>query len=109
MYTIARVPIQAGMLEAVHYAHEKDCDIYIVSDANTVFIQCMLELHGLGDIIKKVFTNPAEFHGDTLSLRPYHSKDIQPHSCSNCPANMCKGKECPIQVISFVSMITFKC
>ncbi|OQR90962.1 pyridoxal phosphate phosphatase [Achlya hypogyna] len=86
--TIAQVPVQPGMLEAVHHAHAQGADIMIVSDANTVFIESFLELHNLQHIVRPVYTNPAAFEGDVLHVRPYHSP---PPGCPKCPVNMCKG------------------
>ncbi|OQS04671.1 transmembrane protein [Thraustotheca clavata] len=101
--TIARVPVQegmtniilklivVGMLRAVKNAHAAGAEIIIVSDANTVFIESFLELHGLKDIIKNVYTNPGEFEGNILRVRPFHPKVALPHGCPKCPVNMCKG------------------
>ncbi|KAF0683868.1 Aste57867_24094 [Aphanomyces stellatus] len=89
--TIARVPVQPGMLDAVHLAHEKGWDVVIVSDANTDFIRSMLELHGLTSIIQQVYTNHSEFIGDILHVTPFHPLDQPPHGCPRCPPNMCKG------------------
>ncbi|CAK4683760.1 hypothetical protein LEN26_013076 [Aphanomyces euteiches] len=88
---LARIPIQDGMLEAVQFAHTKGCEIVIVSDANTVFIQSMLEHHNLTSIIKQVYTNPAVFEGNVLHVSPFHASNLPPHGCPRCPPNMCKG------------------
>ncbi|KAH9154683.1 hypothetical protein AeRB84_003253 [Aphanomyces euteiches] len=89
--TMARVPVQPGMLDAVHAAHAKGWDVAIVSDANTVFIRCMLEFNSLTSIVRYVRTNPASFQGNTLRVKPFHSMDKAPHGCPRCPSNMCKG------------------
>ena len=60
----------------------------VVSDANTVYIEEVLQLHGLRGCVTGVHTNPAAFEAGTGALRvlPYHS-----HSCAaGCPPNMCK-------------------
>ncbi|EQC37059.1 hypothetical protein SDRG_05286 [Saprolegnia diclina VS20] len=88
---IARVPVQPGMLEAVRFAHAQGAEIMIVSDANTVFIESMLALHGLQDIVRPVFTNPGTFDGNILRVHPFHPKADALHGCPKCPVNMCKG------------------
>ena len=63
-------------------------DVLVVSDANTVFIEEVLHLHGLADCVAGVHTNPAAYEAGTGALRvePYHS-----HSCTaGCPPNLCK-------------------
>ncbi|RHY02814.1 hypothetical protein DYB25_006261 [Aphanomyces astaci] len=89
---IGRIPVQDGMLDAVHLAHERGWEVAIVSDANTVFIDAFLNLHNLTSIITQVFTNHSAFQGDTLHVTPYHPLDQPPHGCPRCPTNMCKGK-----------------
>ncbi|ETV96630.1 hypothetical protein H310_10324 [Aphanomyces invadans] len=88
---VAHIPVQDGMLDAVHLAHERGWDVVIVSDANTVFIDSFLALHNLTSIIPRVFTNPSSFQGNTLHVTPYHPLDQPPHGCPRCPTNMCKG------------------
>lgn len=64
-------------------------DAIIISDANSVFIDCILEECGVKDVFINVFTNPASFNDDGLmSVTWYHT-----HSCLQCikTPNMCKG------------------
>ena len=66
-----------------------DCDAIIISDANTVFIECILDECGVKEAIKEVFTNPAQFEPNgRLTVKRYHS-----HSCRTCShsPNLCKG------------------
>lgn len=59
----------------------------IISDSNSVFIDCILQDSGLGGVVSEVHTNPAHFdEGGRLRVRRYHS-----HSCRRCNLNMCKG------------------
>ncbi|RLN70650.1 hypothetical protein BBJ28_00015072 [Nothophytophthora sp. Chile5] len=96
--TVAQVPIQPRMLDAVRLAVEQySADVKIVSDANQVYIESMLEHHGLTKYVSEVITNPAEFElvadgRSRLHVRPYHAESIEPHGCEWCPTNMCKGR-----------------
>jgi pyridoxal phosphate phosphatase PHOSPHO2 len=60
----------------------------IVSDANSVFIEAILEHHGLRECFDAIFTNPATIAEDgCVSVAHYHKND----SCALCPVNLCKG------------------
>jgi pyridoxal phosphate phosphatase PHOSPHO2 len=89
---LAKIPVQDGMLEAVAHALQKNAIIKIISDANTFYIRSFLDHHGLSTHISEIFTNHAYFdENNRLRVSPYHSLDYEPHGCSFCPANMCKG------------------
>ncbi|EEY62506.1 pyridoxal phosphate phosphatase, putative [Phytophthora infestans T30-4] len=96
--TVARVPIQTHMLDALRLAAEiHSADVKIVSDANSVYIESMLEHHGLTQDVSEVITNPASFELEEngcsrLRVRPYHGEAYEPHGCKWCPTNMCKGR-----------------
>lgn len=104
--TLARIPVQPRMLDAVRLAVESyGAELHIVSDANTVFIESMLEHHGLAPLVRKVHTNPSHFEtldgsaadnaktaATCLRVERYHSPQIPPHGCPHCPVNMCKGR-----------------
>jgi pyridoxal phosphate phosphatase PHOSPHO2 len=78
--------------------------IYIISDANTVFIDLILQSHKLDHCFEQVITNPAEFDvAGKLSiiqrqefLNKQHS--LSGHGCKQCPVNLCKGFELDILV-----------
>lgn len=71
----------------------RDCqnsEAIVISDANTVFIECILQECGVRDVVKQVFSNPAQFEPNgRLSVKRYHS-----HSCGTCSRspNLCKGR-----------------
>lgn len=74
-------------LSAVQSAHHADA--IIISDANSVFIECILEECGVADVFRAVFTNPASFNSEGLMTVTWHHT----HSCQLCAAtpHMCKG------------------
>ncbi|XP_078079976.1 phosphoethanolamine/phosphocholine phosphatase-like isoform X2 [Mustelus asterias] len=58
----------------------------IISDANTFFINTILQANDLSTLFQKIYTNPAIVDGKkNLVINPYHS-----HLCQQCPKNMCK-------------------
>ncbi|MBA0774799.1 hypothetical protein Gotri_009983 [Gossypium trilobum] len=70
------------------------CDLKIVSDANTFFIDTILEHHGLQECFSEINTNPG-FVDEQGRLRifPHHDFTKSSHGCDHpsCPPNMCKG------------------
>jgi len=86
--------IVKGCLNTIKLLYSQDFTIYIVSDANTYFIETVLKHYNIRDYFSQVITNPASFDDiGALKIRPYHST---PHCCTTvtakCPPNMCKGK-----------------
>lgn len=77
-------------MKAVHAVEQSDCsEAIIISDANTVFIECILNECGIRHFFKEVYTNPAHFDSTgRLHVQHYHS-----HTCSTCKRspNLCKG------------------
>ncbi|KAK1935053.1 Thiamine phosphate phosphatase-like protein [Phytophthora citrophthora] len=96
--TVAHVPIQPHMLDALRLAAEQySANVKIVSDANSVYIESMLKRYGLIQDVSEVITNPASFETlengrSRLRVRPYHEEAGEPHGCEWCPTNMCKGR-----------------
>eukprot|EP01130_Rhizamoeba_saxonica_P016704 TRINITY_DN776_c0_g3_i2.p1 TRINITY_DN776_c0_g3~~TRINITY_DN776_c0_g3_i2.p1 ORF type:complete len:157 (-),score=36.47 TRINITY_DN776_c0_g3_i2:9-479(-) len=60
----------------------------IVSDANTVYIDYILETSNANQYFSRIFTNQAEWENGQLRVSPYHNNDF----CNMCPDNMCKGQ-----------------
>ncbi|KAF1336098.1 Pyridoxal phosphate phosphatase, partial [Globisporangium splendens] len=96
--TAAQVPVQSKMLDALRLAAETfGAEVKIVSDANTVYIQSLLDHYELSAHVSEVVTNPARFddgigNGRHLRVEPHHPSDSEPHGCPHCPLNMCKGR-----------------
>eukprot|EP01018_Ginkgo_biloba_P031636 Gb_03862 [translate_table: standard] len=71
---------------------ESQCDLRIVSDANTFSIKTILESHDLLQYFSEITTNPAEVdENGRLRISPFHPFTSPAHGCSLCPPNMCKG------------------
>ncbi|GBG88355.1 hypothetical protein CBR_g47053 [Chara braunii] len=89
---LRRIEVKPAMSRSIRkMAATPGFEIHIVSDANSMFISCVLEAAGLSDCISAVHTNPAHVdEAGVLRVEPYQPVD-NPHSCSICPSNMCKG------------------
>lgn len=63
-------------------------EVILISDANTFGVESALRAAGHHSLFRRILSNPSgpDARG-LLTLRPFHT-----HSCSRCPANMCKHK-----------------
>lgn len=84
-------PLDTHVVSAVKTAAALGCDLKVVSDANTFFIETVLAHHGVLDCFSEIVTNPASVDADgRLRISPFHDPASAPHGCSLCPDNMCK-------------------
>ena len=88
----AAMPPDAHVHAGLREAHRMGARQYILSDANTLYIDSYLRAHSLSELFSAVHTNPASAapDGGLVTLRPAvpaHS----PHGCGRCPVNLCKG------------------
>ena len=82
------IPFIDGMPLLLDYLRHDQFESIIISDANSVFIDCILKNANYSDVFSKVYTNPAWFDDDDcLQLRPYHTQDW----CDLSTVNLCKG------------------
>ena len=88
-------PFVPGILELLLDLKKREIPIYILSDANTYFISCILEQKNLHTHFSGIISNPASFtEQGRLSIRPHQpSTHKTHHSCQSCPMNLCKGLE----------------
>lgn len=84
---LQKLELTQGFSGLFAFLRDFPAESLIVSDANRLFIDWILEKHGLKGDFKEIFTNPAEIRENFISLSPFHS-----HECASCPTNMCKGK-----------------
>lgn len=93
---LASMPYFPEIGDILRYAGQSTVDgtirTFIVSDANTVYIENFLYGTQLYPYIYKIITNPAYYDTDgCLHIQPYVAKDQVPHGCGRCPVNLCKG------------------
>ncbi|XP_032891269.1 phosphoethanolamine/phosphocholine phosphatase [Amblyraja radiata] len=85
---LAETPLTKEMLTLFQFLR-KSPDLFecvIISDANTFFINSILQANDLSTAFQKIYTNPSCFDNkNTFTISPYHS-----HVCEQCPINMCK-------------------
>eukprot|EP00802_Teleaulax_amphioxeia_P026697 Tamp_27836.p1 GENE.Tamp_27836~~Tamp_27836.p1 ORF type:complete len:277 (-),score=58.51 Tamp_27836:7-798(-) len=85
------IKIERELSDALKLASTRDAAVYILSDANTWFIDAILRANGLRDDIKCVCSNPVVFEEcGRVRVRPFHTT---PHpEGSSSPPNLCKGR-----------------
>ncbi|KAK7271954.1 hypothetical protein RJT34_28255 [Clitoria ternatea] len=89
---LQRVPVHPRTLQAIKIAHAFGCDLRIVSDANTFFIDTILKHLEIRECFSGINTNPGYVNEEgRLMILPYHDFNKCPHGCALCPQNMCKG------------------
>lgn len=84
------IPFTPGMTDLLTFIAENKStvDCIIISDANTLFIEWVLEGPGLRAAVDRVYSNPATINeSGYVELQHHHS-----HNCDKCPVNMCKRK-----------------
>ncbi|RZF32168.1 hypothetical protein LSTR_LSTR004031 [Laodelphax striatellus] len=86
---IHQIPPITGMEELLKYLNtDSRCEVIIISDSNSIFIDEWLKVRNLSSIVRKVFTNPAFFDSNgLLNIEPYQKQDF----CKISEWNMCKG------------------
>jgi pyridoxal phosphate phosphatase PHOSPHO2 len=72
------------------------CELRIVSDANSFFIETILKHHGVLNCFSKITANPSYVNEEgRLIICPYHDYLKSSHGCNLCPPNMCKAIALP--------------
>ena len=86
--TVRNAELFPSVLKICQFLSTQDnTDLIVLSDANDLFINLVLESNNISHMFKNVFSNPAKFDEQgSVSINHYHS-----HSCDRCPANLCKG------------------
>lgn len=85
-------PLDPHIATAIKSAYSLGCELKIVSDANKIYIETVLEHHGLAKYFSEINTNPSYIDEDgKLRIFPFHDFQVASHGCSLCPPNMCKS------------------
>ncbi|KAL0371770.1 UNVERIFIED_CONTAM: Inorganic pyrophosphatase 2 [Sesamum calycinum] len=86
---LRRVPMHPRVVPAIKKAHALGCDLRIVSDANTLFIETILDHLGIKNCFTEINTNPNYIDDQgRLRISPYVDFHTCPHGCNLCPPNM---------------------
>jgi len=97
-HTLRQMPFHPAMVRGVTNlkgGSNPTTTFFCLSNANSVFINTILESKGLQNLFEEIVTNPAEFEpSGLLKLRRRVDPNGPQHSCTvGCSPNMCKGEE----------------
>ncbi|KAF9155321.1 hypothetical protein BGX21_005497 [Mortierella sp. AD011] len=93
--TLSHIPFAPEMIEALRLMKSQGSELYILSDANTVYIETVLRAYNIDHLFTEIITNPAKFdERGRLNVVRFHGPDKEPHRCPlPCQPNLCKGRE----------------
>eukprot|EP00002_Diphylleia_rotans_P021979 TRINITY_DN4292_c0_g1_i3.p1 TRINITY_DN4292_c0_g1~~TRINITY_DN4292_c0_g1_i3.p1 ORF type:complete len:232 (+),score=40.69 TRINITY_DN4292_c0_g1_i3:221-916(+) len=98
---LSQIQLDPLMKSALSQCHASGSIFYILSDANQVFIETILEANECSQYFQRVLTNPGFFdETGRLNIKPYQDFLVNPHGCPLCPLNMCKGSILLSQILS---------
>lgn len=93
------ISIDDSMKQLLQRLHANRFDLIIISDANSIFIQEILQNNNLDEIFSHIYTNRAEFCTITgcLKVQPFNewfnsSKTLFNCETQICSTNICKGE-----------------
>jgi pyridoxal phosphate phosphatase PHOSPHO2 len=92
METQSGVPLLPKMLDAVQVGARANCGMYVVSDANTMYIEAMLQKRGLRSLFKDVISHPAHVDAQGCMRVQQLVPPDKPHGCGLCERHICKGQ-----------------
>ncbi|KAI9244258.1 phosphatase phospho-type [Helicostylum pulchrum] len=89
------IPFSIEMCNLVLDLKQRNVPVILMSDANTFYIETILQAYGVRDCITEIITNPSytDEQGRLRVHRHVLTTDQQ-HECQNpCSLNICKGQE----------------
>lgn len=84
---IVNIPSVPGMEVLLNSLYDNGHEIIIISDSNSIFIDCWLKSKNLKHVVSRIFTNPARYDG-RLRVDKYHTQ----RTCELSSVNLCKGQ-----------------
>ncbi|XP_037299201.1 probable phosphatase phospho1 [Manduca sexta] len=85
--SIASMRPTPGLEELIKTLAAAGWDVLILTDANTVFVNHWLKVHGLLEHVTSVVTNRAFWQNGRLFIEPH----MHQTACPRCPSNLCKS------------------
>ncbi|KAI5634303.1 putative phosphatase domain-containing protein [Phthorimaea operculella] len=76
-----------GVEQLISRLSAEGWDVLVLTDANSVFVNHWLKVHGLQDAVTSVITNRAFWRDGRLFIEPC----MHQSACARCPTNLCKS------------------
>ncbi|KAF9963298.1 hypothetical protein BGZ65_004616 [Modicella reniformis] len=92
---LTKVPLDAHMIQICQLLFDSGWKLVILSDANSVYIEGILQHYGIRHLFSNVITNPAHWdEQDRLYIQRLTPANA-PHGCAMgvCSLNICKGQQ----------------
>lgn len=75
---VQRLPLAPGMAQLLDAAgFDSGIDVIIISDANVLFIQWILDYRKLATSVDRIFSNPAQFDDNGCLHIQYYHKQVE--------------------------------
>ncbi|KAI9361469.1 phosphatase phospho-type [Pilaira anomala] len=89
------IPFSIEMRNVLLDLKQRNVPVILMSDANTFYIETILQAYGVRDCITEIITNPSYIDAqDRLRVRRHILTTDKQHQCQNpCSLNICKGQE----------------
>ncbi|KAI8639481.1 phosphatase phospho-type [Parasitella parasitica] len=92
---LSNIPFTEEMRNVLMDLKSRNVPVILLSDANTFYIETILNAYNVSDCVTEIVTNPSYKDGQgRLRVQRYISASAPQHNCQNlCSLNICKGKE----------------
>ena len=95
---LKEIQIDSSMVSLFKVLKQNEFELIVISDANSIFIDTILEENRIANLFSKVFTNPAQFDEfGKIKVTPFNqifNQNGDAFQCETqiCARNMCKGR-----------------
>ncbi|CAF1151288.1 unnamed protein product, partial [Brachionus calyciflorus] len=96
-----QIEISDPMKNLLRFLHSNSYNLIIISDANSIFIEEILEKNGLFNLFSKIYTNKAHFCDQTecLKVQPFNEEFNLNKELFKCPTQICSSNICKGSVL----------
>lgn len=92
---LKEIPFSKEMRNVLLDLKSRNVPVVLLSDANTFYIDTILDAYGVRDCVTEIITNPSyKDEQGRLRVQRHISASAPQHHCQNpCSLNICKGQE----------------
>lgn len=99
---LKEIKIEQSMIDLIKQLKDKSYELIIISDANSVFIEEILNQNGLSDYFSTIYTNKAEFcaENELLKVKPFNETFNKNGELFDCPTKICASNICKGSILT---------